>query len=369
MLFAALAALAILPFCIYLGLGLESSFRWSRLKLPSLAFWAGYFALCCLMFYFDAVISLLFGAYTVALYTAFRILRGICWLLAFHRGRQIEEKGEAPARRGVPDAFLAVLASACLLAYGAWNAGQITVKEYTLSVAGSALGRGGADILFISDVHAGFCMPIERLREAVSLANAQNADIIVLGGDTFDRSASEADIERAFQELKGLQAPYGVYWIPGNHDYKTDPYRFVMAGITPLVDEAALVDNSMYIVGRQDIDTGGRLLLAEIAAAAGRGMPAIVFDHQPSGAYEAASTGMAMQVSGHTHAGQIFPVGLLIDAFSGLNYGLKEVGDMPVVISSGMGTSFCPIRIGSHSEMALIHLNFLGLWAEGRNEL
>ena len=166
----------------------------------------------------------------------------------------------------------------------------------------------------------------------------------------------------------GMKSQYGVYYVYGNHDRQ--PYTnnrsytdeelenaILAGGITILEDGYTEINDDLVLAGRGDAAWGnvsGRASTEEILEGVDRNKYIILADHQPIEAEENDAQGVDLELSGHTHAGQIWPTGLLTELSGGLNYGKYQVGNCNVVVSSGFAGWGYPIRTGKHSEYVIV---------------
>jgi predicted MPP superfamily phosphohydrolase len=165
--------------------------------------------------------------------------------------------------------------------------------------------------------------------------------------------------------LGRLSAPLGVWAVTGNHEYiggdlEEFSKRVEADGIRLLMDEAVLIADAFYVIGRKDRSAArrgeGRKPLGELTEGLDRGLPLIVADHQPFNLEEAEAAGVDLQVSGHTHNGQIWPGPLVIKGLYENGYGLLYKGKTAVVVTSGFGTWGPPLRLGTRAEIVFIEL-------------
>jgi uncharacterized protein len=235
------------------------------------------------------------------------------------------------------------------------------VRELNLDIP---RGDGPAGILTLavaSDVHLGSIIRKDRLKKYVDLLNRQNADMILFAGDLLDHSIRPVVAQKMDEDLRGLKAPLGVYGIFGNHEYygnvsgATDFYE--RSGITLLRDTAVQVDNRVLLIGRDDISQRQRKSLSGILSGVNGNHPKILLDHNPSKLGDALSNGIDLQLSGHTHNGQIFPLNLLVKRMYQLAYGYLKEGKTHYYVSSGLGLWAAPVRIGTRSEIVRIRIN------------
>jgi predicted MPP superfamily phosphohydrolase len=271
--------------------------------------------------------------------------------------------------RAAPVLFLVVAgASVLVVAGGAINAGRPRVRELSVSIDKPAGGRRELRTVVASDLHLGTIAGSSRLRLLVDRANALDPDIVLLPGDIVDESVTAKEEEAMTSVFRELRARLGVYSVPGNHEYYGDFERnlsYLRAwGVKVLQDEAVLVDGAFYVVGRKDptaLRRGqARKPLEEIMKEAGvdARRPLILLDHQPLRLGEAERAGIDLELAGHTHAGQLFPINLINKLIYEQNWGSLVKGRTQYYVSCGLGTWGPPVRTGSVPEIVLIRLAF-----------
>lgn len=219
-----------------------------------------------------------------------------------------------------------------------------------------------------SDLHLGRMVGVGSLDRLKNLLIAQNPDIFLLAGDIIDDNTHQFihhKMQDAFSDVASV-ARFGSFAVLGNHDmYQSDETPKIIdltrrANIAMLTDEYALVHGdfgTLQIVGRLDDHAHTRLPSADLLAPLDKHMPIIILDHRPSQVLENASAGVDVQVSGHTHKGQIFPANFIVDRLYPLGYGYGKFGNMHAVVSSGFGFWGLPFRLGSRAEIWLIELH------------
>lgn len=267
-------------------------------------------------------------------------------------------------------AVFAAVAGAVLLtvAAGAWNATRLRTVDLELRVPGGAASVGRLTIVAASDLHLGRLVGPSRLAKVVERMNALEPDLVLFAGDIVDESVTDAIEAKLSGIMRGLKAPLGVYAAPGNHEFYSGLERNLAClracGVTVLQDEAVEVGGAIVLAGRRDPSSLGvqekRLSIAGILNASGirPGLPLVVLDHQPIALDEAVEAGAALQISGHTHDGQVFPIGLVNGLIYEHNYGLLRKGATSIYVTSGAGTWGPPVRVGSRAEVVRIRLSF-----------
>jgi predicted MPP superfamily phosphohydrolase len=235
------------------------------------------------------------------------------------------------------------------------------VTSLSLEVPKGDGQEGSLTVVVASDVHLGNIIRKNRLKKYVELLNKQNADIILFAGDLIDHSMRPVEAKKMDEELRDLKAKYGVYAIFGNHEYYGDAKRamdfYARSGITLLRDSAVVIDNRFILAGRDDISQHKRKPLDLILSGITENLPRILLDHNPARLIDALQNKIDLQLSGHTHNGQIFPLNYFVKRLYQLPYGYMKTGSTNYYVSSGLGLWAAPIRIGTQSEIVKIKLN------------
>lgn len=261
--------------------------------------------------------------------------------------------------------LLAVVIALLATGWAGYNARHPVVTSYSIGLDKSFGQLDGINIVMLADTHLGTVVNAEDLPALVAKVNSQSPDIICLCGDIFEEGTSEALRRQAIESFGGFKATYGTYYITGNHDSALLPgeaERMADSGVTVLGDRAVLIADSFYLVGRWDGGHQGDLPRAPIDALledVDRSRPIILLDHRPGDYQAAARAGADLQLSGHTHAGQFWPFGLLSGLSNGVNYGHKTVEDMSIVVTSGYGVWGFPARTAQRCELVSIRLTGL----------
>jgi len=220
--------------------------------------------------------------------------------------------------------------------------------------------RQEVKMLLVSDLHIGYGIKRKELDGWIKTLNAENADVILVAGDLIDRVTRPLYEEKMYESLSNLRARYGVYMALGNHEslgkINENLVFLQKAGINVLQDTAVLVDGSFYIAGRNDFSQRNRKPLTEIISGIDRSKPVFLIDHQPNNLNEAAENNIDLQVSGHTHHGQVFPLNLIEKLIFEKPYGYLQKGNTHFFISSGLGVWGGKFRIGSRSEYVVINV-------------
>jgi predicted MPP superfamily phosphohydrolase len=244
-------------------------------------------------------------------------------------------------------------------AYGIWHAQQIKAARYTVALQNLPEAWKNKKALWISDLHLGQVHGPKFAAKVARAVNAEGADIIFVGGDLYDGTGAP-DPYDLVKPMEAVTAPWGVFYITGNHEEFGDNSGFIHSasavGMRVLMDEFVNIHGLTIIgVDYAHANDAGRFkeILRDLEIEPGK--PSILLKHEPNNLHVAEEAGVSLQISGHTHYGQQWPFGLLAQlSYKGYAYGLKPFKHMQMLTSSGIGTWGPPLRIGSNAEMAVI---------------
>jgi predicted MPP superfamily phosphohydrolase len=231
----------------------------------------------------------------------------------------------------------------------------------------------GFTLAQITDLHVGPSIGEKHVKRVVELTNAARPDAVVITGDLVDGGVEE--LRRSTEHLARLRAPQGVYFVTGNHEYYSGAAEWMEElrryGIRVLRNErVALGDagpggRTIELAGVDDWSarpgSPGRWAALD-QALGGRDpeRPLVLLAHQPRGVPEAVRAGVDLQISGHTHGGQLYPwtlvVGAVFQYFRGLYRRREGEREGQIFVSCGTGYWGPPIRLGAPAEIAKIVL-------------
>ncbi len=248
--------------------------------------------------------------------------------------------------------------SVCLLIYGYWNYRHPKVEHFDIEVEKPM--KGELKIVAVSDVHLGDGTDKKALRRYVDMINAENPDVVLIGGDLVDNSLRPLINHNMAEELSRLHAPQGVFMVAGNHEYISGIEaieRYLAATpIRLLRDSVVTLPSGVQIVGRDDKTNRHRAALPALLERCEMSQPVVVIDHQPYDLAKADAAGVDLQFSGHTHHGQVWPVSLLTEKIFEQSHGYRKWSHAHIFVSSGLSLWGPPFRIGTKSDMAVFNL-------------
>jgi predicted MPP superfamily phosphohydrolase len=243
--------------------------------------------------------------------------------------------------------------------YAVYNGSRVpVVKELTIPINTLPKNMSGFAIVQLTDLHLGDIVSPGWLRKTVEKTNRLKPDLIVITGDLCDT----ANFEKYIDSLGKLKAKYGIIAVTGNHDeYSIDIFLEIAArtGMRVLRNRWVTVARGIQVVGIDDPTFHGGDSMPDLEAAMKNidpGKPVILLSHQPDVFDEARQMGVDLQLSGHTHAGQVPPMNIVISLTYRYSYGLYRRGDSYIYTSSGTGLYEIPMRLMSNNEIVLITL-------------
>ncbi|MGK0466777.1 metallophosphoesterase [Clostridium sp.] len=311
------------------------------------------------------------GAYWMAAFLYFLILLGIIDILKLILGIKMFSFINTNTLQKVYSMsnVLAIIIVSVLLVYGTYNATNLKTTKYALKINKDAGKLKKLNVVMLSDLHLGDIVDKQRLSKIVSKINELKPDIVIIAGDIIDDYIKPFIDQDMGQEFKKIKSQYGVHVAFGNHEYYGGSIDKIVyeyensAGFNILRDNKVLIDNSFYIVGREDISyerysKTKRKSIDDLLIGADKNLPIIVIDHQPSKLSQGEKAGVDLQFSGHTHKGQLLPANIITKRLFENDFGLLTKGPYNVIVSSGVGTWGPPIRIGSSSEIVQVELEF-----------
>ena len=365
-------------------------FNWLRFKVP--------FAVVYLFMALSPVIAFLLPKSAVAIvirristYWRGIMLYSLLYVVLFDLLRLIAKhtklKNTLLFSRGsvisIGSVVVACAVATCL--YGIFNARNIKVNEYSVTVNKSCGSDKHLKAVLVADLHMGYAIGVDHITNMVEKINQQNADIVIIAGDIFDNSYDGMDDPEGIKaQLKSIKSKYGVYAVYGNHDIDEKilmGFTFDWGGkqlhnekmtnfmkecnIKLINDESVLINDEFYLVGRRDTDKPGtedgtRAEISELTKDLDKTKPIFVLSHEPDELQKTADAGADIDFSGHTHDGQLFPGNLTIGLFWENPCGMIKKDNMYSIVTSGVGVYGTFMRVGTDAEICSVDIDFAG---------
>jgi len=301
------------------------------------------------MFYLFLLVLLWDFGRLVARLVPIRSLKGGEWLLP----------GSSAYRKSFG---LILILTGLIVALGYINSLYPRIRQLEITINKMIPESGYLRLVVLSDLHLGSVVRLGRLKKIVRMINSLEPDLIFLAGDILDEAISPSQMKVAAETLTELRARLAIVACPGNHEtysQKEKALEEITGGrLRVLADEKMVLHNKIVIIGRRDraIESRGekRKRIEEILGKVEGNPPLFLLDHQPWHLEEAEKAGIDLQVSGHTHAGQLFPLNFLNRRIYEKYWGYHRRGQTHYYISCGVGTWGPPLQTAARPEIVLL---------------
>lgn len=261
-------------------------------------------------------------------------------------------------------AFIGALAIiAVIMIIGSYKFNHPKIVNLNITANNCTLQNKEIKIVAASDIHLGNSITKKKLQKYVKSINDQQPDLVLLVGDVCDNRLEPIIEQQMNEDLRMINAPLGVYAVLGNHEYigrnVLGAIEYLESGnVKILRDSAVLINDEFYIIGRDDRTNKNREKIGDLVHNLNSDKPFILLDHQPFHLNEAEENGIDIQLSGHTHDGQFFPINLIVKSMYENAHGYSTRGNTHYYISSGLGLWGPQYRIGTQSELIVINLKY-----------
>ncbi|AKT43951.1 metallophosphoesterase [Chondromyces crocatus] len=244
--------------------------------------------------------------------------------------------------------------------------GEVAVRPVQVRLRKLPGSLSGFRIVQLTDIHVGPTIGRAWLEGIVERVNALKPDLVAITGDLVDGKVE--DLRDEVAPLAKLQAKYGVFFVTGNHEYYSGADEWIAElgrlGVRVLRNERVSIgegDESFDLVGVDDwtakrFGNGHGPDLERALAGRDPSREVVLLAHQPKQVVQAAAMGVGLQLSGHTHGGQIFPWGYFVRLDQPHLEGLERRGETQIYVSRGTGYWGPPMRVGAPPEISLVEL-------------
>ena len=264
-------------------------------------------------------------------------------------------------------AAVIVFVVSLIILFGYFNTRNINIRTLNIEVPKSSTKFNELNIVMAGDIHLSPINDEKFLSNIVTKINSLNPDIVLFPGDIVDDRAEVLKRLNIGESFKKIKSKYGVFASNGNHEFINgveSAVRFMREnGIEVLRDTIVIIDDAFIIAAREDrsitnFTNKKRKSLNSILNGIDRSYPIILLDHTPVRLDQAEKSGIDLQLSGHTHHGQIWPGNIIANLIYEISWGYKKIGNTQYYVTSGAGTWGPPVRTGSRSEIVNIKVNF-----------
>jgi hypothetical protein len=254
----------------------------------------------------------------------------------------------------------AMIIPALVVAAGITNYHHLRIRESTIEVPRRSSAAKELTIAFAADFHLGTITAGRFLERFVAKVNAAAPDIVLIGGDILEGDRRDEDTGKFEAQFRRLHPKYGICAVPGNHEGhgggRTDFFK--RSGIRLLEDMVVKIDDAIYLAGRNDTHSRNRKPVADLLRDTPGDLPVILLDHRPTDLENISRTGADIQLSGHTHHGQLFPINWITNREYELSWGHIKKNRTHVFVTSGVQLWGPPVRTTGSSEILLLHVLF-----------
>jgi len=250
-----------------------------------------------------------------------------------------------------------LLAPIAVVAFGIWNFHHIRYHEFPVEIPRRSSAASQLRIAFAADFHLGEQTEPDFMARFVDKVNALKPDIVLFGGDILEGDRRDTALARFEAGFRRIESRYGVYGVLGNHDRFAGARAdfFEKAGIRILRDEVVKIDDAFYLAGRLDGGrTAARKSAASVLAGATEDLPLVLLDHRPTDLEAVSRTRTDIQLSGHTHHGQLFPINFITDREYELSWGHLQKGSTHFYVTSGIQLWGPRVRTIGYSEIMVL---------------
>jgi predicted MPP superfamily phosphohydrolase len=254
-----------------------------------------------------------------------------------------------------------ILAS-CVVIAGIINFNSIRTSEYKIEVPARSSSIRHLKIAFVADFHLQKGTNIHFVERFARKIEMINPDLMIFGGDNVEGDRADENLLPYEKILATIKARFGVFAVLGNHEHYAGQEKgnfFNRSGMTVLSDSVVFPGNLFNLAGRNDSHVRTRKTIGELLESVNDSLPVILIDHRPTEIEEVSKTHVDIQLSGHTHNGQLFPINLITRKVYLLTWGYKKILSTHFFVTSGIRLWGPPVRTTGKSEIMVIDITFI----------
>lgn len=258
---------------------------------------------------------------------------------------------------------LILFLSLTVVVAGVINFNTIRTSEYHIEVPRKSAKIDHLRIAFVADFHLQEKTDIHFVERFVRKIAIIKPDLLLFGGDIVEGDKNDGNMIQFEKLLSEIKPRYGVFSVLGNHEFYAEQDKgsfFNTAGMKVLCDTTVIIDSSFNLTGRYDSHFRSRKTISDLMKSATDSLPVILIDHRPTEIDQVSKTIVDLQLSGHTHNGQLFPVNLIINRINQLGWGYRKIGNTHFFVTSGIRLWGPTVRTTGKSEIMVIDINFTG---------
>jgi predicted MPP superfamily phosphohydrolase len=250
--------------------------------------------------------------------------------------------------------------SAAIVIAGSMNYDRIRVNEYRIAIQKKSSALSRLRIVLAADLHLGGMTPKDFMENFADKINSLAPDIVLIPGDLLESDRNDLDTSGFERQFRRIEAKFGVYASPGNHESHgnaSNPGFLSRAHIHMLDDSLAVIDQSFSVAGRKFSRHEKRKPLLELLRAAPENLPLILLDHLPAKFEQVSRSPVDIQLSGHTHHGQLFPFNFITELRYPLSWGHKKIHHTHFFVTCGVQSWGPQVKTAGESEIMLIDVD------------
>jgi uncharacterized protein len=285
-------------------------------------------------------------------------------MLIFNRLFKIVSREKLKSRSFRKSSLIAILLlSLVIVTCGVINFNTIRTSEYRIEIPAKASRLKHFRIAFAADFHLQERTGIHFVQRFAKKIEAIKPDIVIFGGDIIEGDNDDGNVQKYESILRDIRTRYGTYSVLGNHEYYAGQDKgsfFDKSGIKVLCDNLVVIDSSFTLAGRYDSHFSERKSVYDLLNSASDSLPVILVDHRPTEIDEVSRSKADIQLSGHTHNGQLFPINLITRRVYQLSWGHMKKRNTHFFVTSGIRLWGPPVRTTGKSEIMVINIDFAG---------